>query len=112
MPRLVSLLLAASPSPALAADATTGRRRPQAPPPKLPDACTLLTRAEAAAVLQLKVQAPDDYGTNCSYVADFNGPSGQLQIFLDTTTPRALRIDRRLHHKFWTVRGIGDQAFE
>jgi hypothetical protein len=78
----------------------------------LPNPCKLLSRTEVQALIQLKVQAPDNYGTSCSWVADFNGPSGQVQIFLDTTTPRALRIDRKLHHRFRSIRGIGDQAFE
>jgi hypothetical protein len=99
---LVAVLAAACGALASAGSAT----------PKLPNPCKLLTTAEADAALGLTMQKPDNYGDFCSWVADFNGPSGHLDLFLDTQTPRALLIDRHLHHKFHSVRGIGDQAFE
>ena len=85
----------------------------------MPDACTLITRAEAQRILGVKLQPGDDTKANaadgvasCNYNAPVTGPSGSLGVYAQTGMPDALTTDRNLGHRFRTVPGIGDQAFE
>jgi hypothetical protein len=80
--------------------------------PALPRACKLLKRAEAAAVVGVKVQAADDGGSLCTYNGYPTGPAAQVTVFVTTGVPRTLKIDRSLHHQFRKVPRIGDQAWE
>jgi hypothetical protein len=77
----------------------------------LPQACKLLTRSEAQTLAGIKLQRPNDLGRGCMYTSDPNGPVAQVEIYVDSTTPRTLLIDRnQLHHPFWKVPRLGDQA--
>ena len=33
-------------------------------------------------------------------------------VYVETSLPRTLQIDRSLHHRFWKVPRLGDQALE
>jgi hypothetical protein len=84
-----------------------------AAPAALPQPCTLLTRVDAQTLLGLKVQPPKRSGRGCTYTAVPTGPVGQVEIYVDSTLPRTLQIDRNeLHHTFWKVPRLGDQALE
>ncbi len=79
----------------------------------LPSPCKLLTRLEAQRLLGLKVQPATNLGRGCMYTAYPTGSPGQVELYVDSTLPRTLQIDRdELHHKFWKVPRIGDQALE
>jgi hypothetical protein len=78
----------------------------------LPDPCKLLTRTEAQALAGVKLQRPSDFGSSCTYNGYPTGPTAQVAIYVESTVPRTLRIDRLLHHKIWSVPRLGDQALE
>ncbi|MDQ6875718.1 MAG: hypothetical protein M3042_11745 [Actinomycetota bacterium] len=85
--------------------------------PAIPDACTLLSRAEAQAVAAVPLQAGQDTRAasadntaSCTYNAPVTGSSGSITVFVQVQTPDALTTDRNLGHKFDTVPGIGDQT--
>jgi hypothetical protein len=86
----------------------------------LPDACALLTKAEAEKLAGVHMQAPDDTVArdpatdigSCTYDAVVTGPSGQVSVFVQHGMPHALGVDRAIHHKFRTVPGIADQTLE
>jgi hypothetical protein len=88
-------------------------------PATVPDACTLLTHAEAQALAGVKLNKGEDTPASsataigsCAYDAPVTGSSGSVQLFVQLSTPRALDIDKTLDHKFRTVPGIGDQTLE
>ena len=85
----------------------------------VPDACSLLTQVQAEALAGVKLRKGDDSPAQnsadtatCSYDSPPTGSSGSVQIFTQLSTPRALNIDKAIHHKFRTVPGIGDQTLE
>lgn len=91
-----------------------------APVAALPDACSLLTRAEAQTVAGVKLRAGDDTKArnpqtdtaSCTYDAPVTGSSGEVAIFVQQGVPNALKVDRTIGHKFHSVPGIGDEATE
>ena len=80
----------------------------------LPPACKLVTRPEAQRLLGLKLQPANNLGgRGCVYTSYPTGSPGQVEVYVDSTIPRTLQIDREvLHHKFWKVPRLGDQALE
>jgi hypothetical protein len=107
-------LSSASVTPTIVSSSTSGP-----PPAAVPDPCGLLSRAEAQTLAGVRLQRGDDTPANgpgdtasCIYDAPATGSSGSVQIFAQLGTPRALRIDKAIHHKFRTVPGIGDQTVE
>lgn len=87
--------------------------------PSVPDACSLLTQAQAETLAGVRLRKGDDTRAQnasdtatCSYDSPPTGSSGSVQIFAQLSPPRALGIDRAIHHKFRTVSGIGDQTLE
>jgi Protein of unknown function (DUF3558) len=90
-----------------------------APAPVIPDACTLLTQREAQALAGVKLRSgdgtrasgPTDIAT-CNWDSPPTGSSGSVQVFAQLSTPRALGIDRAIHHRFRSVAGIADQTLE
>jgi hypothetical protein len=82
-----------------------------APEQRLPRACKLLTRAEAQVLAAVKLLPPVASPTSCTYNGLPTGPVAQVSVYVDSSLPRTLRIDRELGHKIWRVPGLGDQAF-
>jgi hypothetical protein len=82
-------------------------------PQALPQACKLLTRLEAQRLVGIKVQPPNNLGRGCMYTGFPTATVAQVEIYVDSSIPRTLQIDRgELHHKFWKVPRLGDQALE
>ena len=86
----------------------------------LPDACRLLSQAEAEAMAGAKLgpgsdtpardPATDD--ASCTYNSPPTGTSASVSVFVQVARPHALDVDKSLNHKFRTVPGIGDQTLE
>jgi hypothetical protein len=95
-------LLTAAASPAANGKATA----------TLPAACKLLKRVEAQTLAGIRLQPPVNGGTNCTYNSYPTTTVAQVAIYVDSTVPRTLQIDRKLGHKIWKVPRLGDQAFE
>jgi hypothetical protein len=106
-------------TPVVTAPSTTIQTSTAPPPQTVPDACTLLTRAEAIALAGVPLEKGQDSKAStaadiasCAYDAPVTGSSGSVQLFVQLSTPRALGIDKAIHHKFRIVPGIGDQTLE
>jgi hypothetical protein len=79
----------------------------------LPAACALLKRSEANGLAGIKLEPPvGGTGASCTYNPVPTGPTAQVFVFVDSSLPITLQIDRRLHHSFRTVPHLGDQAIE
>ena len=80
------------------------------------DACAILTRSDAEAILGLAT--PEQLGAatadvaSCGYTADPNGPVGQVELYVGPGALKQLEIDRDvLEHVFTQPTGIGDEAW-
>jgi len=141
-PTLSTLLLVAATAACSSATAGTGRAVSTTPAPPagagasppitqpvtssssaavaLPDPCSLVTHDEAEALAGVKLRGAErtpatDPATDvaiCQYNAPVTGPSGTVQVFVQMGTPRALKIDKAIHHRFVTLPGIADEALE
>jgi hypothetical protein len=78
----------------------------------LPIPCKLLTRSEAQTLAGIKLEPPVAAATSCTYNPYPTGPVAQVFIFVDTSLPITLQIDRKLHHTFRRLSRLGDQALE
>jgi hypothetical protein len=97
----------------VALSTTAGSRAANDTSKALPRACKLLTRSEAQVLVGIKLQRPNDLGRACMYTGYPTGPLAQVELYVDSSIPRTLQIDRTvLHHKFWPVPRLGDQALE
>lgn len=78
----------------------------------LPPACSLLSRGEAEQLASIRLQPASDGGDSCIYNSYPTDTSASVQIFVGNDVPRAMRVDRALHHAFRKVSGLGDEAYE
>ncbi len=85
-----------------------------------PDACSLLTQAEAEKVAGTKLMKPVGAGKNaagafvqCQFTGPTSGPTAQVEVYVGDGAQQQLHIDRdNLKHKFTTVPGVGDQCLQ
>jgi hypothetical protein len=77
-----------------------------------PAPCTLLTRSEAQTLAGIKLEPAVATASSCTYNPYPTGPVAQVFIFVDSSLPITLQIDRKLHHTFRRLSGLGDQALE
>ncbi|WP_375479066.1 DUF3558 domain-containing protein [uncultured Jatrophihabitans sp.] len=85
-----------------------------------PDACSLLTQAEAEKLARTKLMKPVGAGANaagkfvgCQFTGPTTGPTAQVEIYVGDGPKSQLHIDRdNLKHKFTTVPGVGDQCLQ
>jgi hypothetical protein len=85
-----------------------------------PDACSLLTQAEADAVASTPLQKPTQAGiispgvaVMCQWIGLTNGPTAELEVYVGDGAAQQLHIDKdNLKHTFTTVPGIGDQCLQ
>jgi len=78
------------------------------------DPCKLVSKADAEKLAGTKLQdgvlvEGDD--PSCTYSGDPNGPTAQVEIFLNDGAKKYLDIDRTLGHDFTTLTGSGDEAY-
>lgn len=81
------------------------------------DACTLLTRSEAATLagVQLNegVKAGNSDVASCTYDSDPSGPTRQVEVYLGAGAKQQLDIDKdKLGHSFTQPSGLGDEAWQ
>lgn len=85
-----------------------------------PNACSLLTLAEAEKVASTPLMKPVGAGDNgaggfvmCQFTGPTSGPTAQVEVFVGDGAKQQLHIDRdNLKHTFTSVPGIGDQCLE
>jgi hypothetical protein len=83
----------------------------------IPDACTLVTKAQAEAAigtaLQVGIQVANADVNSCTYPGDPNGPTAQVEVFVGPGAKKYYDDDNDvLHHTFTDVPGLGDEAHE
>lgn len=81
------------------------------------DACQILTRPDAEALIGVSLTEPLSEATSdvssCTYPGDPNGPTGQVEIYIGPGAKQQLDIDRdQLGHAFTEAPGIGDEAWQ
>jgi hypothetical protein len=85
-----------------------------------PDACSLLTLAEAEKVAGTALMKPVGAGANpsggfveCQFTGPTTGPTAQVEVYVGDGAKQQLHIERdNLKHAFTTVPGIGDQCVQ
>ncbi len=85
-----------------------------------PDACSLLTQAQANSVASTPLMKGTGAGKNaagafvmCQYVGQPNGPTAELEVYDGDGAKQQLHIDRdNLQHKFTEIPGVGDQCLQ
>jgi hypothetical protein len=85
--------------------------------PVIPDACTLVTKAQAeaaiGATLEAGIKVANADVNSCTYPGDPNGPTAQVEVFVGAGAKKFYDDDNRvLHHTFTNVPGLGDEAHE
>jgi hypothetical protein len=79
----------------------------------LPNPCNLLTKAQAEAAVNAKLQGSTLSGPSCTWNSSPTATNeAQLFIYVGTSTPQTLLTDRRLGHKFWKVPSLGPKGVE
>lgn len=121
-PVLIVLALAACGSGAPTAEGTpiaaaTAAATPSTPTatPAPPDACSLLTKAEAETLAGTPLNDPTDVGkgTYCQISGPTSGPVAQVEIFVGDGAKQFYDTDHdTLKHTFTSVPGLGDEAYE
>jgi hypothetical protein len=86
-------------------------------PAAVPQACTLVTKAQAETVLGTKLQDgmavtnPDI--NSCTYPGDPSGPTAQFEVYVSPGAKKFYDDDKTvLQHTFTDVPGLGDEAHE
>jgi hypothetical protein len=85
-----------------------------------PDACSLLTQAEAEQIAAAKLMKPVAAGelssgahVMCEWTGPSSGPIAQVEVYVGDGAQQQLHIDRdNLKHKFTMLPGIGDQCLQ
>ena len=79
----------------------------------LPDACTLVTKAEADALAGLTLQPASAVETTCTYTAPTSGPTAQVEVFVGDGAKNLYETDKTgLQHTFTAVPGVADECYE
>ena len=83
----------------------------------IPDACTLVTKAQAetaiGTTLQAGIKVANADVNSCTYPGDPNGPTAQVEVFVGPGAKKYYDDDNTvLHHTFTDVPGLGDEAHE
>ncbi len=81
------------------------------------DACQLVTKAKAEAMMGTKLQegvpVNNSDGTTCTYSGDPSGPTAQVEVYVGDGAKKFYDDDNDvLHHPFTDVPDIGDEAHQ
>jgi hypothetical protein len=84
--------------------------------PTLPDPCSLVSQAQATAVVVIPLLGATRAGSGddqyCQYGADPSGPVAQVEVFVGAGAKKILDLDKdTLQHEFTTLSGVGDEAY-
>lgn len=85
-----------------------------------PDACSLLTQAQANAAASTPLQKGTGAGKDaagnyvmCQWIGLTNGPTAELEVYVGDGAKQQLHIEKdNLGHSFTSVPGIGDQCLQ
>lgn len=92
------------------ATATTGKKKSK---DAKVDPCALLTKTEAQTLSGMQMLDGDSVkGQSCSYGTDPNGPTSQVDVYIDAGAKQTYSLDKSLGHTFVTLTGIGDASYQ
>ncbi len=75
------------------------------------DACALVSKEEAEAVVGTPLEEPVEAPEACTYAGPVTGPTAQFEVFVGDGAFKFLEIDRdELGHEFEEIPGTGDEA--
>ncbi|MFG1656398.1 DUF3558 family protein [Micromonospora chersina] len=81
-----------------------------APSAAPPDACALVSRAEAQRLAGTPVDAAVPVRESCTYTAPVTGPTAQVEVYVGDGARKYLDIERELGHEVRPLAGVGDEA--
>ncbi|MET8908769.1 hypothetical protein [Micromonospora sp. NPDC004551] len=83
----------------------------EAPPSAAPpDACALVSRADAQRLAGTPVNAAVPVRESCTYTAPVTGPTAQVEVYVGDGAKKYLDIERELGHEVLPLAGVGDEA--
>ncbi|MEU1688389.1 hypothetical protein [Micromonospora sp. NPDC005707] len=101
---------AAGPPVAAAPAEPTPEATEVAPSAALPDACALVSRADARRLAGTPVDAAVPVRESCTYTAPVTGPTAQVEVYVGDGAKKYLDIERELGHEVLPLAGVGDEA--
>ncbi|HYY12722.1 MAG TPA: hypothetical protein VE781_17425 [Kineosporiaceae bacterium] len=107
-PVTVTVPAAASPS---ADDADAADALPSAGVGGPPDACALVTKADAEKLTKIKLTPGQPLPESCQYAAASSSDTAQVSVFVGDGAKKTLDVERSLGHELKAVPGAGDEAW-
>lgn len=77
----------------------------------LPDACALITKADAEKLTGTPLEDGVPVRESCTYTGPVSGPTAQVEVYVGDGAQKMLDIDRDLKHEFAEVQSVGDEAY-
>ena len=75
------------------------------------DACSLVSKSEAEAVVGTALDDAVPARESCSYTGPVTGPTGQFEVYVGPGAKKILDVDRDLNHTFEPIAGAGDESY-
>ncbi|MCW3816062.1 hypothetical protein ONA91_16595 [Micromonospora sp. DR5-3] len=75
-----------------------------------PDACTLVSKADAEKLAGTRLDDAVAVRESCTYTAPVTGPTAQVEVYVGDGAKKYLDIERDLGHEVRALSGVGDEA--
>ncbi|MCO1614622.1 hypothetical protein EAD96_14785 [Micromonospora sp. BL1] len=75
-----------------------------------PQACTLVSKADAERLAGTALDEPVVAGQSCTYTGPVTGPTAQVEVFVGEGAKKYLDIERQLGHEIRELAGTADEA--
>ncbi|MDG4751839.1 hypothetical protein O7630_12875 [Micromonospora sp. WMMD718] len=75
-----------------------------------PQACTLVSKADAERLAATALDEPVVAGQSCTYTGPVTGPTAQVEVFVGEGAKKYLDIERQLGHEIRELAGTADEA--
>ncbi|MEV0155730.1 DUF3558 family protein [Micromonospora sp. NPDC050686] len=82
----------------------------EAAPAELPDACALVSKAEAEKLAGTKLNDAVPVRDTCTYTGPVTGPTAQVEVYVGDGVKKYLDIERELKHEIRPLPGLGEEA--
>ncbi|WP_435122816.1 hypothetical protein [Micromonospora tulbaghiae] len=75
-----------------------------------PQACALVSKADAERLAGTPLDEPVVAGQSCTYTGPTSGPTAQVEAFVGEGAKKYLDIERQLGHEIRELSGVADEA--
>ncbi|MGV9766786.1 hypothetical protein [Micromonospora tulbaghiae] len=75
-----------------------------------PEACALVSKAEAERLAGTPLDEPVVAGQSCTYTGPVTGPTAQVEVYVGEGAKKYLDIERQLGHEMRELAGTADEA--